>query len=160
MNNFDPYASGLFQSTHFKVLGKIADGGMGQIYRAYDTRLDREVALKFLWDNLAGDPETVERFVAEARAAGKLRHVNIVSIDYLGQYQKKPFIAMELVEGENLEQRVEREGPLSARDASDDRAVARDFDLPVCAACVGEDSCFLRVRGPQPELIISDKGDL
>ncbi|MGD8922020.1 MAG: protein kinase [Candidatus Zixiibacteriota bacterium] len=87
---------------HYRILEKIGAGGMGEVYLAEDTKLERRVALKFLPTHLATNDDIRARFVREARTVAKLNHPNIVSIYEVGQYHDRPFYAMELVEGESL----------------------------------------------------------
>src|SRR5262245_6471356 len=88
---------------HYQVLGKIGTGGMGEVYRARDTRLDRDVALKFLLDEKAADPERVARFEREARAIAALQHPNIVTIHSVETIDGRTCISMELVDGSTLD---------------------------------------------------------
>jgi serine/threonine-protein kinase len=90
----------------------IAGGGMGAVWRAVDRRLDRPVAVKLLRRSLAGDPAFVERFRREARAAAALSDPNVAGVFDYGEHEGEAFIVMELVEGENLAERLARGGPL------------------------------------------------
>ena len=99
--------------SHYRITAKLGEGGMGAVYRAEDTKLQREVALKFLPGDLAADPEARRRLVKEARAASRLNHPNIGTIYEVNDEGDLPFIAMELVKGESLKQMLQR-GPMRA----------------------------------------------
>src|SRR6266571_3618229 len=90
---------------HYEVVAPLGAGGMGEVYRARDPRLRRDVAVKVLPGDFARDPERLRRFEIEARAAGQLNHPNIVAVFDLGTQDGIPFVVSELVEGETLRER-------------------------------------------------------
>ena len=94
----------------YVIRSLLGSGGMGEVYRARDTKLDRDVALKLLPADLAGDADRLRRFQLEARAASALNHPAIVAVYDLGQADSQAYISMELVEGQTLRQHCTR-GP-------------------------------------------------
>ena len=103
---------------HFKVVAKLGEGGMGAVYRAEDTRLGREVALKVLPDELAEDPERLARLRREAQVLATLNHPNIAAIYGLEEHDRRLVLVLELVEGEELAQLIKR-GPMAVDETID-----------------------------------------
>ncbi len=102
----------------YEIQSPLGAGGMGEVYRARDTRLNRDVALKILPASYSADPERLQRFAQESRAAAALNHPNILSIYDIGETSGAPYVVSELLEGETLRDRL-RNGALSSRKAVD-----------------------------------------
>lgn len=102
----------------YEVVGTLGFGGMGEVYRALDRRLGRDVALKFLPQSLSRNPEALGRFQREARAASALNHPNICAIYDIGEHEGQPYLVMELLEGRTLKERL-TEGPLTSSELAD-----------------------------------------
>src|SRR5437867_13087655 len=95
----------------YEILSAIGAGGMGEVYKARDTRLDRIVAIKVLTDVLAGDPQFRDRFEREARTVSQLKHPNICTLHDVGRQDGVDFLVMEFLDGETLTQRLVRLKP-------------------------------------------------
>ena len=102
----------------YEIQSAIGAGGMGEVYRARDTRLNRDVAIKILPASFSADPDRLQRFAQESRAAAALNHPNILSIFDIGEDRGAPYVVSELLEGESLRERL-RPGPLASRKAID-----------------------------------------
>ena len=103
---------------HYRLIEKIGEGGMGVVWKAVDTRLHRQVALKFVPDEKSEDAQAVDRHLREARAASALNHPHICSIFDIGDWEGRRFIVMELLEGQSLQQHIGSR-PMAIGDAID-----------------------------------------
>ncbi|HYX27086.1 MAG TPA: protein kinase, partial [Pyrinomonadaceae bacterium] len=100
--------------SHYRILSKIGAGGMGEVYRAHDSRLNREVAIKLLPSDFATNEDRLRRFEQEAKATSALNHPNILTVFDIGEHDGSPFIVEELLEGEELRERL-NVGPIPLR---------------------------------------------
>src|SRR5262244_3061050 len=100
--------------SHYRIVSKIGTGGMGEVYLAQDTKLDRKVAIKFLNEQFSKDEDKLNRFVREAKAASALNHPNILTVYEIGEVEGKNYIATELIDGTTLREHLHKEPlPLS-----------------------------------------------
>jgi hypothetical protein len=100
----------------YEVIAPLGAGGMGEVYRARDPRLGREVTIKVLPEALVDDPSRLRRFEREAKATGALNHPHILAIHDIGEHEGRPYVVYELLEGQTLGERM-REGPLPPQEA-------------------------------------------
>src|ERR1700752_4485366 len=136
---------------HYRVLEKIGAGGMGEVFRARDERLGRDVALKFIRPASSDNPDHLRRFEQEARAAAALNHPNIVAIYDVGFEGSTPYIVSELLEGRNLRQRL-AEGAIPVREAA-------DYALQIANALAAAHDRHIVHRDLKPEnLFLTDDG--
>jgi len=137
---------------HYRVLEQIGTGGMGEVYRARDERLGRDVALKFVHPSTAKDADRLRRFELEARSAAALNHPNIVAIYDIGMHEGMPFIVSELLEGKNLRERL-ADGPLSVSEAG-------DFGLQIAEGLTAAHAKNIVHRDLKPENLFITKQNL
>ena len=137
--------------SHYKIIEKLGEGGMGVVYKAEDTTLKRTVALKFLPPEQMREPDAKERFLHEAQTAAALSHPNICTIHEIAEHEGSPFIAMEFIDGPSLKDTIEA-GPLKLHDA---------LNIAIQAAegvAVAHDKSIIHRDIKSANIMISDKG--
>jgi serine/threonine-protein kinase len=138
---------------HYEILEKLGEGGMGEVWLARDTRLDREVAIKVLSPEVAADPERLERFRREAKAVAALNHPNIVTIHSVEEEAGVPFFTMEYVEGETLSRIIPKEGLDPGR--------FLDLAIPIADAVSAAHESGITHRDLKPgNIMVSGRGQL
>jgi len=138
---------------HYEILEKLGEGGMGEVWLARDTRLDREVAIKVLSPEVAADPERLERFRREAKAVAALNHPNIVTIHSVEEDGDVPFFTMEYVEGKTLSRIIPREGLDPKR--------FLDLAIPIADAVSAAHESGITHRDLKPgNIMVSGRGQL
>src|SRR5256885_4535797 len=137
--------------SHYRILSKVGAGGMGEVYLAQDTKLDRKVALKILPAEVAAHPDRMRRFVQEAKAASALNHPNIITIHEIDESDSMHFIATEFIEGETLRDRLRHSPP--------DLTQALDIAIQVAAALVAAHKAGIIHRDIKPENIMVRNDD-
>jgi len=135
----------------YEIVSAIGAGGMGEVYRARDPRLNREVAIKILPASFSSDPQRLHRFEQEARATAALNHPNILAVHDIGQQDGSPYIVSELLEGQTLRDRL-RDGPLSLRKVIDfalqiARGLAAAHDRGIVHRDLKPDNIFITKDG-------------
>ena len=141
--------TGTLLQRRYRVTARIASGGMGTVYRGWDERLDRAVAVKLLHPHLADDAEVRDRFRAEARHAARVRHPNVVAVLDQDEHDDTPFIVMELVDGPSLRDVLTRRSRLGP-------AELLDFLVEVCAGLGAVHEVGLVHRDVKPENLLHD----
>ncbi|HTV13850.1 MAG TPA: protein kinase [Acidobacteriaceae bacterium] len=115
---------------HYEITGILGSGGMGEVYRATDTRVGRDVALKVLPASMAGDPDRLRRFRQEARSVAALNHPHIVTLHSVEREGDVEFLTMEVVDGDTLDRAIPEKGAASRESARNCRGTARDRRWP------------------------------
>ncbi len=135
---------------HYEIISRIGAGGMGEVYLAQDTKLDRRVALKLLPEEFAGDTERMRRFVQEAKSASALNHPNIITIHEVGDTDGAHFIATEYVEGETLSRRLRSE-PMSLKSTL-------EIAIQIASALQAAHAAGIVHRDIKPDNVIGEDG--
>lgn len=135
--------------SHFKIEEKLGEGGMGVVYKAQDTKLDRPVALKFISSDSTPSEEEKERFLQEARSVAKLSHPNICNIHSIGEHEGQQFIEMEYIEGETLRNKINESGRV-------DLDLFRDYAIQLAEALAAAHEKGIIHRDIKPENIMVD----
>ncbi|MCP4683808.1 MAG: protein kinase [bacterium] len=149
--SFIALSSGTLVS-HYKIIEKIGAGGMGEVYLAEDTALERKVALKFLPPHLCQDEECRQRFMREARAIAKISHPNIITIYEVAEVDGRPYLAIELIEGGSLKDKIEGDGL--------DLEQALDLAVQICEALSFVHRSGIVHRDIKPSNILVEKTGL
>ena len=132
--------------SHYRIVRKIGAGGMGEVYLAEDSELERQVALKILSESFAGDNDRVRRFIQEAKAASALNHPNILTIYEIGSFENSRFIATEYINGETLRDRLQRE--------SLDLAETLEITIQIALALLASHEAGIIHRDIKPENVM------
>jgi len=138
--------------SHYKVLEKLGEGGMGVVYKAQDTKLDRVVALKFLPEHLLYDPTAKARFIQEAKGASAINHPNITTVYEIDEAGGKSFIAMEFIDGKPLRELIEK------NKLAIDKVI--DMAIQICEGLHKAHQSGIVHRDIKPENILIGKDDL
>src|SRR5919206_2045887 len=139
---------GTLLSKRYRLDAQVGSGGMSTVYRAFDTLLERQVAIKLMHREIAGDSDQLERFRREARAVAQLNHPHVVGVIDAGEDGRTPYIVFEYVEGETLKDRIRRCGRLPI-----DEAVAYAIEIARALGCAHEHNIVHRDVKPQNVLI-------
>ena len=148
--------------SHYRIVDKIGEGGMGVVYKAEDTKLLRSVALKFLSPNLLGDEEVKARFIREAQAAASLNHSNICTVHEIDEFEGRTFIAMAFLEGAGLDQKIEA-GPLKLSDVLDiatqtTQGLQAAHEKGIVHRDIKPSNLMITSSGPKQQVTIMDFG--